>query len=322
MSASLNTGETRDDKIVLTASSHVTSPIHPPRGVAEQFYWAAVESWGGWWWLGGGFGRALTRHLLIRVRQGVSLHKPEIQQTSSSYLCLWRRLLCVYWLGTTWHWVLSSKCRFTKGWAGAGEVCVMHAVWICWCRPDRCCRYKKRPRHPARSIVSPRELSPQSTLADKAALRHVESKKKDWTTIAFAEHKQMFAKWVLTATLDPQSSSLHLFVRGAELLRKGAKVMNFPCEATISINSGYTRAISFKTKMFRFIPHPVIKRQNKAGCWSKAVPQFVSQSIESVTWAVCPQTHRRLSMSCSMTEPHFFGFSSITIIDHTDKWPQ
>lgn len=158
----------RDDKIVLTASSHVTSPIHPPRGVSEQFYWAAAV---------GGVGQALTRHLLIRVRQGVSLQKPEIQQTGRSYLCLWRCLLYVYWLGTTWHWVLSSKCQFTKGWAGAGEVCVMHAVWICWCRPDRCSRYKKRQRHPDQSFVSPRELSPQSTLADKTALRHVDRKK-------------------------------------------------------------------------------------------------------------------------------------------------
>lgn len=54
MSASLKTGEQRDDRIVLTASSHVTSPIHPPRGVAEQFYWAAggggTEPWRATYW--------------------------------------------------------------------------------------------------------------------------------------------------------------------------------------------------------------------------------------------------------------------------------
>lgn len=68
------------------------------------------------------------------VRQGVSLRSPEIQRPSSSFLCLLRRPLCVYWLGTTQHWELSSKCRFTKGWAGGGEVCTVQAVWICWCR--------------------------------------------------------------------------------------------------------------------------------------------------------------------------------------------
>lgn len=90
--------------------------------------------------------RVGTRLLLIKVRQGVSLHIPEIQQTSSSYLCLLRRPLCVYWLGTTRHWELSSKCRFTKGCAGGGKVGMVQAVWICWCLlllcliPDRCCR--------------------------------------------------------------------------------------------------------------------------------------------------------------------------------------
>lgn len=54
-------------------------------------------------------------------------------KASSSYLCLLRRPLCVYWLGTTRHRELSSKCRFTKGWAGGGEVCMVRAVWICWC---------------------------------------------------------------------------------------------------------------------------------------------------------------------------------------------
>lgn len=48
MSASLNTGERGgDDRIVLTASSHVTSPIHTPWGVAGQFYWGGTGV-GGW----------------------------------------------------------------------------------------------------------------------------------------------------------------------------------------------------------------------------------------------------------------------------------
>jgi len=54
----------------------------------------------------------------------VSVSTAEIQQTSSSYLCLLRCPLCVYWLGTTWHWELSTKFRFTKGWAGGDEVCM------------------------------------------------------------------------------------------------------------------------------------------------------------------------------------------------------
>lgn len=54
MSASLKTGERSDDRIVLTASSHVTSPIRPPRGVAGQLYWAAgggaAEPWRATYW--------------------------------------------------------------------------------------------------------------------------------------------------------------------------------------------------------------------------------------------------------------------------------
>lgn len=41
MSVSLNTGERKDDRIILTAISHVTSPIHPPWGVSGQFSHAA-----------------------------------------------------------------------------------------------------------------------------------------------------------------------------------------------------------------------------------------------------------------------------------------
>lgn len=49
-------------------------------------------------------------------------------------------------------------------------------------------------------------------------------------------------------TRYPQSPSLRLFATGAKLLQKGAKVMNFPCEAAVSINSGYTGGYRFPDK--------------------------------------------------------------------------
>lgn len=39
--------------------------------------------------------RCAARHLLIRVRRGVSRHKPELQQASSSYMCLLRLFVLI-----------------------------------------------------------------------------------------------------------------------------------------------------------------------------------------------------------------------------------
>lgn len=67
----------------MTASSHVTSPIRPPRGVAGQFFPLSCRGKPGTV-CDGGVGSARperrTPRLLIRVGQGVSLPSPEIQR--------------------------------------------------------------------------------------------------------------------------------------------------------------------------------------------------------------------------------------------------
>lgn len=84
---------------------------------------------------------------------------------------------------------------------------------------------------PAWAFVSPGELSPHSTLVDKAALHHVERCERDWTTLAQQpppEHKQMFAKRAHTLRLHPRRPSLRLFATGAKLLQKRGQGQDFP----------------------------------------------------------------------------------------------
>lgn len=65
---------------------------------------------------------------------------------------------------------------------------------------------QERLRRLARAFVSPRELSPHSTLAHKAALRRAERREKDWTTSLkqpLPEHKHSVTKHTQTAPARP-----------------------------------------------------------------------------------------------------------------------
>lgn len=191
--------------------------------------------------------RRATRHLLIRVRQGVSLHSPEIQQASSSYLCLLRRPLCVYWLGTTRHWELSSKCRFTKGWAGGGEVCTVRALWICWCgSPSGSPKTRQMLQLRKDWGVRPGPLSHPGSfhLIAHWYIKQLYAMLKDVRRTGLHYSNSLCQSTnkcsLSTLRLHPHSPSLQLFATGAKLLQKGAKVKIFPCETTISISSQFT----------------------------------------------------------------------------------
>lgn len=87
---------------------------------------------------------------------------------------------------------------------------------------------KERLRRPAWVFVSPWELSPQSTLADKAALRHVERCEKDWITLVqqpLPEHKQMFSKLntVTHSDCSRKAPPCNCLLQGQSFYKKGPR---------------------------------------------------------------------------------------------------
>lgn len=71
------------------------------------------------------WGRAKLVRLIDQSQTGCQSRQTwDLQRPSSSYLCLLRRSLCVYWLGTTRQHQSPSKCQFYKKVEqAAGEVC-------------------------------------------------------------------------------------------------------------------------------------------------------------------------------------------------------